>query len=208
MKYKILCYRDHFENFRKITYASVGRIPAKPNDDFARLISVNSEGKIGLHHSEDASKLISLMSMGNYFPSRDKMCCVTEPGAMYGFGYAFRPKCNAFESLIKEHAKFDLDTRKYKVMKRHGRPCAEPTPVLLTPFMRNAHRPIGRKLYKKIIETCHYVTMEAAYEYNSGGFEVFSDNLDFFFDELKDLMGQSGELIYMHHTQLPYEGPL
>jgi hypothetical protein len=207
MSYKILCYRDRFENFKKIAAERTGNFPAKPTDDFARLVCVNSEGRVGFDKSEDASGLIGTMAIGNFWPWQDKMLCIGTPEGRYGRGYVFRPNSDAFERLVKEHEKYDLDTKKFMIMRRHGRLCPEPTPSLLSPFLTNSRRPIGRKLYKRFMEICHYVTMEpGAYEHSTGGFEVFSENLDFFFNELGQLLGQSGELIFTDHTQLPFEG--
>jgi hypothetical protein len=160
MSYKIFCYRDRFENFKKIAAERTGNFPAKPTDDFARLVCVNSEGRVGFDKSEDASHLIGTMAIGNFWPWQDKMLCIGTPEGRYGRGYVFRPNSDAFECLVKEHEKYDLDTKKFLIMRRHGRLCPEPMPSLLSPFLTNSRRPIGRKLYKRFMEICHYVSME------------------------------------------------
>ena len=205
-RYQILCYRDHFEAFKAIANEKTCAIPAEPMDDFAILVCVNNDRTIGFDSSEDSDKLLGLLFKDCFTTQGTNLTGpVEEVPSRYSCNYAFKPKSDAFERMIKDHEKFELDTKRFRVLARHGRLCIPPTPTPLTPFMRNSKRPISLELYLMLMDTCHYVTMEViSGEHGFGAFRVFSKNLDFFFNQLKQLMGDTGELIYVNPTQLPY----
>ena len=204
-RYQILCYRDHFDAFKSIANEKICAIPAEPQDDFAILVCVSSDRMIGFDSSEDSDKLLGLLFKDCFTTQGTNLAGpVEELPSHYSFNYAFKPKSDAFEHMLNDHKKFELDSKRFRVLARHGRLCIPPTPTPLTPFLTNPKRPISPELYLKLMDTCHYVAMGViSGEYGFGAFRVFSKNLDFFFNQLKQLMGDTGELIYVTPTQLP-----
>lgn len=205
-QYRLLCYRDSFESYRKITNDIIRAIPAEPLDQVALLVCVNSDGKIGFDSSVNSQILLGTLFKGACIVHGEKLSQVASVSSRYSGRYTFKPKCDSFFNLIKEHDNFELSNKKYQIMSRHGKRIAQPTPALLTDFLKNLKRPINRELYKILQETCHYtaISVESG-EHGFGAFQVISNNLDFFFEQLKSLMDETGELIFVSHNQLPYD---
>ncbi|RRV05650.1 hypothetical protein EGJ27_17715 [Pseudomonas sp. v388] len=203
--YKILCYRDKFEFYKRITSPKTREIPANEQDEFALLVCITTEGDIGFDASADAALLLGALAQGSYVLAGAELFYESNILPAESRAYTFRPKDQYFGNMIKAYEKSELDAKKYKIMSRHRRPCPIPKTTSLTEFLKLQGHPINERLYKEIIENCHYVTKEVGSgEHGHGALEVFSDNLDFFFDDLKRLINGKGELIFVDHSQLPY----
>lgn len=100
--YKILCYRDSFESYKRITNDRIREIPASAQDDFALLVCVNNEKLIGFDKSSKALDLLGLLFKGCYSASGDEMLHVAQAAPRYSGGYTFKPRCNSFENMIRE----------------------------------------------------------------------------------------------------------
>jgi hypothetical protein len=203
--YMILCYKDSFESYRKTANDVIRAIPAKREDEFALLTCVNSEQSLGFDVSEKSQRLLGSLFKSCYTTCGEKMAGPTSAVSRYSSSYAFKPKCHSFGSMIEQHENFEINTKKFQIMSRHGRSFPRPGPTPLTAFLKNSNRPISQELYQELMKTCHYVAIEAASgEHGYGAFEVFSENLDVFFQDLTRLMDDSGELIFVSHSQIPY----
>lgn len=201
-EYQLLCYRASFESFNKLTSS---KIPANSYDEFALLVCVSKKGKVGFNSSEAAEILLGSLAKGSYVLAGGRLSYVSTTVPGESRSYAFKPKDDSFQRLLKEYEKAELDAKKFQIMSRNGRACLPPASSILSGFLKNIGHPISTELYQRVIETCHYVTKEiASGEHGYGAFEVFSDNLDVFFSELKELIGKSGELIFVNHSQIPY----
>lgn len=201
-EYQLLCYRARFESFKKITSLT---LPANSQDEFAKLVCVSRKGKIGFNSSQAAEILLGSLAKGCYILAGKKLSYLSKAVPGESRAYAFKPKDVSFEGLIAEYEKVERDAKKFQIMSRNGRACLSPKPSILSDFLKNTGHPISTELYQRLMETCHYVSREiASGEHGYGAFEVFSKNLEVFFNDLKKLMGTSGELIFVNHSQLPY----
>lgn len=77
--------------------------------------------------------------------------------------------------------------KKYEILSRHREVQPPPKPEL-TVFLEDPTLHISNQIYELFINTCHYVCIsKLSGEYGYGAFDVFSNNLDFFFNELNKL---------------------
>lgn len=205
-QYRLLCYKDSFESYRKIANDIIRKIPAEPLDQVALLVCVNSDGKIGFDSSVNSQILLGTLFNGAYIVHGEKLSQVASVSSRYSGRYTLKPKCDSFLDLIKEHDNFELANKKYQIMSRHGKRIDQPKPALLTDFLKNLKRPLNRELYQVLRQKCHYIAISVASgEHGFGAFQVISSNLDFFFEQLKSLMDETGELVFVSHARLPYD---
>lgn len=203
--YTIYCHKASFESYRKTANDVIRAIPAKCQDEFALLTCVSSDQSLGFDVSEKSQRLLVSLFRSCYTTCGEKMADPTSAVSRYSSSYAFKPKCHFFGSMIEHHEAFERDTKKFQIMSRHGRSYPKPAPPPLTAFLKNSNRPISQELYQELMKTCHYVAIEAASgEHGYGAFEVFSDNLAVFFQDLTSLMDDAGKLIFVGHSQIPY----
>lgn len=172
-EYKLLCYKDKFEHYKAISNDIIRAIPASNHDEFALIACVNANGRIGFDSDEKAGVLLGAITTGCYSLAGKKLVYIPSIVAGQSRTYAFKPKDKSFQGLITEHEKYELEVKIHKFMQRHGRPCSLPQPATLTSFLTEERHPIDVELYRKIIESCHYVIQKVGSgEHGFGAFEV------------------------------------
>jgi hypothetical protein len=205
-EYQILCYRDSFDSYKEIANDITRAIPARDEDEFALLVCVNNSHKIGFDSCGGGALILGELAKHGYSLIGKKLVNIDKLIPGYSSRYICKPKGEALKQMIQDHEKFEIEQKRYQLMTRYGRLCEEPTPAALTAFLCDNGHPISDALYMNLLQACHYVMKEVrSGEHGSGAFEVFSDNLDSFFLELNSLMGNSGELIFVDHSKIPYD---
>lgn len=202
---EIVCFRDRFSEFKKISSERVASLPADPCDDFAICLAKNSGGDLGFSRTPEAARAELLLNERCYRLNFERNAIIP-PGSPRRALEAvapmlFRAKDNRFEQAVKEYVKYDLDLKKYRIRSRHG-VCSPPAPRLLTEFMASGGRVISREAYAFFIESCHYVAMaHLGGEYGHGAINVFSDSLEFFFNELGSFSGNECHIVFVNDSK-------
>ncbi|MGY2442973.1 hypothetical protein [Pseudomonas sp. SDO52101_S400] len=194
--YRILYWRERFGDFKKSSSQRVNKIPAKKNDDFALVSSVDREGAVGFDRAPQGRVAINALISSCYFIDIDGRL---QPPSSRTLGYMplfiFRDKDKQFEKAVSAHGEYEKNYKKYKVLSRH-REAERPVPTILTKFLFDGELPMDKEVYEFLIAACHYVAVaKISGEYGFGAFDVFSDDLEFFFDEFRLFAGDAAEWV-------------
>ncbi len=203
--YKIICYRAKFDDFKKNSSSRIRSIPAEVNDDFALLASVDQNGLIGFDRSEGgATAISSLVASCYYIDINGELQPPSSKELHYMPFFMFRDKDGAFERAVSEHRRYEVDVKKYKILSRHRR-VEKPTPSTLTIFLQSDEFSITQEVYNFFKNACRYVAItKISGEYGHGAFDVFSSDLNFFFDEFCSIAGRGAEWVMIDDpSELP-----
>jgi hypothetical protein len=203
--YKIICYRAKFDDFKKTSSSRIRNIPAEISDDFALLASVDQNGLIGFDRSkEGAAAIRSLVANCYYIDINGQLQPPSSKKLHYVPFFMFRDKDGEFGRAVNEHRRYEVDLKKYEILSRH-RAVDKPTPHTLTKFLEIDEFPISQEAYNFFKHACRYVAItKISGEYGHGAFDVFSSNLNCFFDEFCSVVGESAEWIMIDNpSQLP-----
>jgi hypothetical protein len=203
--YKIICYRAKFDDFKKTSSARIKNIPAEVNDDFALLASVDQKGTIGFNKTIQGSAAIKALIASCYYididgrlqsPSNNELC--------YMPFFMFRDKDGEFELAVRAHRQYEIDIKKYEVLSRH-RSVDKPIAPMLTTFLQNDELSISHDVYELLKRSCHYVAIaKISGEYGHGAFDVFSNDLTYFFEEFGSITAGTAEWVMVDaSSQLP-----
>ncbi|MFJ2480764.1 hypothetical protein ACIOWE_10850 [Pseudomonas sp. NPDC087598] len=189
--YKIICYRAKFDAFKKFTSSRIKSIPAGINDDFALLASVDQNGSIGFDKTtQGVTAIKSLITKCYYIDINRKLQLPSNKELRYMPFFMFRDKDGEFERAVSAHRRYEVDVKKYEILSRH-RSVEKPTPPILTVFLQNDELPISQDVYNLFKNACQYVAIaKISGEYGYGAFDVFSGDLNYFFDEFGGIAGE------------------
>lgn len=201
----IICYRAKFDDFKKTSSSRTRNLPAEINDDFAVLASVGKNGSIGFDKSkEGAAAIKSLISNCYYIDINGELQPPSSKELHYMPFFMFRDKDGWFERTVIAHRRYEVDVKKHVILSRH-RSVEKPTPPALTVFLQSDDFSINQETYKLFKNSCQYVAIaKTSGEYGHGAFDVFSSDLNYFFDEFFSITGESADLIMVDNpTELP-----
>jgi hypothetical protein len=203
--YKIICHRAKFDDFKKSSSNRIRNIPAEINDNFALLASVDQSGSFGFDKTEKGAAAIkSLITNCYYIDINGKLQPPSSKKLHYMPFFMFRDKDGEFERAVSEHRRYEIDVKKYEILSRHRR-VEKPTPPTLTIFLQSDDFSISQEAYNLFKNACRYVAItKISGEYGHGAFDVFSGDLNCFFDEFYSVAGESAEWIMIDNpSQLP-----
>lgn len=203
--YEIICYRAKFDDFKKTSSSRIRNIPAEISDDFALLASVDQNGLIGFDRSkEGAAAIKSLVANCYYIDINGQLQPPSSKQLHYVPFFMFRDKNGEFGRAVSEHRRYEVDVKKYEILSRH-RAVDKPTPPTLTKFLQSDELSISQESYNLFKHACRYVAItKISGEYGDGAFDVFSSNLNCFFDEFRRVVGESAEWIMIDNpSELP-----
>ncbi|PYC18692.1 hypothetical protein DMX02_17670 [Pseudomonas jessenii] len=201
----IICYRAKFDDFKKTSSSRIRNLPAEINDDFAVLASVGKNGSIGFDKSkEGAAAIKSLISNCYYIDINGELQPPSSKELHYMPFFMFRDRDGWFERAVNAHRRYEVDVKKHEILSRH-RSVEKPTPPALTIFLQSDNFSINQETYKLFKNSCQYVAIaKISGEYGHGAFDVFSSDLNYFFDEFFSITGESADLIMVDNpTELP-----
>jgi hypothetical protein len=201
----VICYRAKFDDFKKTSSSRIRNLPAEINDDFAVLASVGKNGPIGFDKSkEGAAAIKSLISNCYYIDINGELQPPSSKELHYMPFFMFRDKDGRFERAVNAHRRYELDVKKHEILSRH-RSVEKPRPPALTVFLQSDEFSISQETYKLFKSSCQYVAIaKISGEYGHGAFDVFSSDLNYFFDEFFSITGESVDLIMVDNpTELP-----
>lgn len=201
----VICYRAKFDDFKKSSSGRIRNLPAEINDDFAVLASVGQKGSIGFDKSkEGAAAIKSLISNCYYIDIDGKLQPPSSKELHYMPFFIFRDKDGEFERAVNAHRRYEVDVKKHEILSRH-RSVEKPTPPALTVFLQSDEFSVSLETYKLFKNSCQYVAIaKISGEYGHGAFDVFSSDLNYFFDEFFSITGESADLIMVDNpTELP-----
>jgi len=196
VSYRILYLRERFGDFRKSSSKRINEIPAKENDDFALMSSVGRDGVVGFDRTPQGRVAINALISSCYFIDIDGRL---QPPSSRELGYMplfiFRDKDKHFEKAVSAYGEYEKNYKKYEVLSRH-REVERPAPTILTKFLLGGELSIDKEIYEFLVGACHYVAVaKVSGEYGFGAFDVFSENLEFFFDEFRLFAGDAAEWV-------------
>ncbi|WP_180698556.1 hypothetical protein [Pseudomonas crudilactis] len=201
----VICYRAKFDDFQKSSSGRIRNLPAEINDDFAVLASVGQNGSIGFDKSKKGAAAIkSLISNCYYIDINGELQSPSSKELHYMPFFMFRDKDGRFERAVNAHRRYELDVKKHEILSRH-RSVEKPRPPALTVFLQSDEFSISQETYKLFKSSCQYVAIaKISGEYGHGAFDVFSSDLNYFFDEFFSITGESADLIMVDNpTELP-----
>lgn len=201
--YKILCYKSEFHEYKKTSSGYIREIPAKEHDQFALLMGISAEGSAGFDRTpQDCSPINSLASKCYFIDMYRNIRPPQANNTDYMHQLLFRDKSDGAERLFNEHIKYENDLKKYKILSRH-RHAEKPIASTLASLLQDDRLLINKDLYDALQEACHYIIRPVmSGEHGRGAFNVFSSNLDFFFDEFKSI---AGDITFVDASKLVYD---
>ncbi|WP_347900845.1 hypothetical protein [Pseudomonas purpurea] len=206
-RYKILCYKSEFYEFKRKSNDYIREMPAKEHDQFALLMAISPEGAVGFDTTPQGCSAISALASKCYFVDLRRPSIQPPQEKHTGLvpSFLFRDKSGEFEKLFDEHIKYENDIKKYKILSRH-RYAEKPSASTLASLLQSNSLSITKDVYDALQEACHYIIRPVmSGEHGRGAFNIFSNNLDFFFDEFKSIVGDSGEVTFVDASKLVYD---
>lgn len=198
--YKILCYRSEFNNFKKHVSERLGKMSAKPHDQFALLMAETLEGAVGFDETLQGSSAITALIEKCYWVNLHKLNIQPPSDNYYGCmpSLLFRDKNGGFAKLHQEHIEYEKNLRKYHVLARH-RPTEKPKTSMLASVLQDQRLLIsGGELYEALMDACHYLLVPVSSgEHGPDAFIAFSNNLDHFFEEFRSAVDHHAEITFV-----------
>lgn len=182
----ILYHKAQFHQFKKFSSTRIESICAPEIAEFSLVMAQNKNGNIGFDQSEEGHAFIKSLIANCYFLNmQNELCPPQDTSIVYAPQFLFRDNNGKFEKLYKEHQKYKNDLKKYEILSRH-RTVSPPTKPGLTIFLDDPTLSINSDTYELLTDSCHYICIaKISGEYGYGAFDVFANDLHFFFEELK-----------------------
>lgn len=195
--YKVLCFKAEFAEFRVQANDPIAEMSAGSHDEFALLMATDLQNNVGFDATPQGHAAIRDLVSRCYSVDLQYLS-IKRPQAGDAVRIPrllFRDKDGKFESLLSEHAKYEADLKKYKVISRH-RPAVMPTMSTLADMLKDERLSItGKDLYEALDKTCHYIMRRVVSgEHGRDAFIVFSSSLDFFFSEFNEIIADHAEI--------------
>lgn len=187
--YKIVCFRAKYDEFKKTSSSYICSLPAKKNDEFALLSATNTQGAIGFDTAPQGISTLKKIIESCYFFDMKNLIQPPKPcNIKYMPEFLFRDKNGAFQKLLDEHRKYEINLKRYEIISTY-RKLDEPSPSVISEFLQATEYKISRNAFEQLNSSCHYIAIaKISGEYGFGAFDVFSKNLDFFFSELEAII--------------------
>lgn len=184
----ILYHKAQFHQFKKFSSTRIESICAPETAEFSLVMAKNKNGNIGFDQSEEGHAFIKSLIENCYFLNiQNELYPPQDTSIAYVPQFLFRDKDGKFERLYKEHKKYKSELKKYEILSRH-RAISPPTKSALAIFLDDPTLSINSDTYELLTSSCHYICIaKISGEYGHGAFDVFANDLDFFFKELKIL---------------------
>ena len=198
--YSILYHTACFDQFKHGSSTRTERIGAPDAAEFALVMAKSQDGGIGFDQCAASGNLLkALISHCFHFNVQNALCPPPKTPPAYLPRMLFRDKNGRFKALHDEHMKFKQELKKHAILSRR-RESKPPSQPLLSAFLDDPQTEINSQVYELLAHSCHYVCMaKLAGEYGHGAFDVFSNDLEFFFTELAILAGPHTAIIPVEH---------
>lgn len=146
-KYKILCYRTCFDEFKKFSNTQIDEVPANGADEFALVSAIDSKKNVGFNRDiEERGVIKALISKCYTFNIRREIIPPSTTPLGYMPRFLFRDIDGEFAAAVAALDKYKVDLARYNILQRH-RPVQKPEEPLLLNFASHDKNQISEELY-------------------------------------------------------------